>query len=83
MHSKRPMNDVIPLKPPAPPFNVEACLVECHCEFRSTLIRGRGGGGGKGREQAIQWHVSKMYPITESVSTLFAMIAKRLLSVAS
>ena len=27
-----------------PPFNVEAGVVECHCEFRATLLRGGGGG---------------------------------------
>ena len=49
-HYKRPTNSVVPFKLPSPPFNVDAGLIECHREFRTTLIRGEGGGG----EQAIQ-----------------------------
>ena len=48
-HYKRPTNSVVPFKPPSPPFNVDAGLIECHREFRTILIMGRGG------EQAIQW----------------------------
>ena len=44
-HYKRPTNSVVPFKPPSPPFNVDAGLIECHCEFRTTLIRGGGGEG--------------------------------------
>ena len=49
-HYERPTNSVVPFKPPSPPFNVDAGLIECHRGFRTTLIRGEGGG-----EQAIQW----------------------------
>ena len=32
----------VPFKPPSPPFNVDAGLIECHHEFHTTLIRGKG-----------------------------------------
>ena len=47
------MNNAIPFKTPSPPFNVEACLVECHCEFLTTMIREAEGGGGGGVKECL------------------------------
>ena len=45
--------NTVPFKPPFPPFNVNACLVECHCEFRTTLIR----------EEGVQVTVASVYNV--------------------
>ena len=53
MHFKRPLNNVIDFETPPSPFNVEACLAECHCQFCSTLIMWAQGRGGRGTSNTM------------------------------